>query len=187
MKTVSGLISLIFASSLFLSCSLKYDEGSESKNITPELKFENLQFRRYEDEKITMKLYAEQMEQYKGNGSAYAKKTSFETWDSEGNLTSEGSCILLGMDREKETYLLFNDIIMNNIEQNFKIYAQKLKWDSKTKQLTSSADEKIYLLRDDVEMEGYGFSASGVSKSFSFEKPVTGTITTKDDQEEGDQ
>lgn len=187
MKAVSGLITLIFVSSLLLSCSLKYDEGSESSSITPELKFENLQFRRYEDEKITMRLSAEQMEQYKGSGSAYARKTSFETWDSDGNLTSEGSCTILGMDKDKETYILFNDIVMNNIEQNFKIYAQNLKWDSKTKQLTSSADEKIYLLRDDVEMEGSGFSASGISKSFTFEKPVTGTITTKDDQEEGDQ
>ena len=38
-------------------------------------------------------------------------------------------------------------------------------------------------MRDDIEIEGTGFSASGISQSFIFENSVVGEINTKDESE----
>ena len=37
-----------------------------------------------------------------------------------------------------------------------------------------------------IEIQGSGFSASGASKSFEFTNPVTGTITTDDNESNGE-
>ena len=40
----------------------------------------------------------------------------------------------------------------------------------------------VKIEKDDTIMRGSGFSASGISKSFSFRGNITGTIETSDDK-----
>ncbi|WP_443977312.1 hypothetical protein, partial [Treponema succinifaciens] len=95
-------------------------------------------------------------------------------------------CALLGIKGHTKIYTLFNEIFIDNIEQNFKINAESLKWNSETKQMVSTKDGNVKLTRSDIEIQGSGFSASGASKSFEFTNPVTGTITTDDNESNGE-
>lgn len=168
---------------LFCSCSLKYDEPVNSENVTPELQFKNVDYKRYENKKLTTQIKAEVLERYRGDGAAFAKQASFYSWNKKGELTTEGSCALLGIDTNNDIYTLFNSIFLHNIDQNFSLKANNLKWNGKTKQLTSGKEDTVFVMRDDIEIEGTGFSASGISQSFIFENSVVGEINTKDESE----
>lgn len=169
---------VIAAAAMFLSCSLKYDEEVDTAAVVPELQFTNSRFTRYEDNRKSMSISAALLEQYKNGNSTYAKDASFTTWNEDGSLSTSGRCGLLSSNSDDEIYTLFDSIELENHEQNFKIQAESLKWNSKNEQLVSGRKEKVRLIRDDVDMEGTGFSASGVSRTFSFTSGISGTITT---------
>ncbi|MCQ2241004.1 MAG: LPS export ABC transporter periplasmic protein LptC [Treponema sp.] len=166
------------------SCSLKYDEPVNTTDISPELQFTKVDYKRYKDKKLDTEIKADVLERYRNDGSAYAKNAEFYAWNSDAELTTEGSCALLGIDTNNDIYTLFNSIFLHNIDQNFQLKATNLKWNGKTEQLTSGKDDMVYLVRDDIEIEGTGFSASGISRSFSFENSVSGIIITEDDETE---
>lgn len=180
-------LSAIIFSLLMLSCSLKYDEAANTENISPELQFTKVDYKRYKEKKLDTEIKADQLERYRNDGSAYARNTEFYAWNKEQNLTTEGSCALLGIDSENDIYTLFNSIFLHNIEQNFQLKASNLKWNGKTEQLTSGINDTVYLIRDDIEIEGTGFSASGISRSFNFENSISGTIFTEEDKKNNEQ
>lgn len=169
----------------FSSCSLKYDENHSGTDSSPELEFKDADYKKYEDNKLSTQIQAQTLEQYK-DSSTYAKNARFKTWNSGGDLLTEGYCALLGINSDTKIYTLFNEIFIDNIEQNFKINAESLKWNSETKQMVSTKDGNVKLTRSDIEIQGSGFSASGASKSFEFTNPVTGTITTDDNESNGE-
>ncbi len=88
------------------------------------------------------------------------------------------------MNSKDEIYTLFKDIFIQNYSQNLEIQAQNLKWNGKTEQLTSSKDESVFLKKDNIELQGKAFSASGVSQSFNFAGEVKGSLTTQEPEPE---
>jgi len=164
---------------LLSSCSLNYDQGTNTESSVPEFTFTNATFNRYENDKLTMELNALKLEQYKDDGATYGQNVNFTTWNKNQELETEGECGLLNANTKDDIYTLFNDIVIKSYEQNMEIYAQNLKFNAKTEQLTSGASDKIQIKRDDINIEGRGFSASGVSRSFAFTESVNGSIETK--------
>ncbi|MFA6938166.1 MAG: LPS export ABC transporter periplasmic protein LptC, partial [Treponema sp.] len=164
---------------LLSSCSLNYDQGTNTESSVPEFTFTNATFNRYENDKLTMELNALKLEQYKDDGATYGQNVNFTTWNKNQELETEGKCGLLNANTKDDIYTLFNDIVIKSYEQNMEIYAQNLKFNAKTEQLTSGASDKIQIKRDDINIEGRGFSASGVSRSFAFTESVNGSIETK--------
>ena len=138
---------------------------------------------KYESSKKNVSLKAEQLEQYKSDNSVFAKNAEFETFDSEGKKETSGSCQLISANTKKEIYTLYGQIQLNLPKQEMQIAADSLNFNKKTEQITSGQNSEVKLIKKDIEMSGYGFSASGVSKSFSFVDSVSGTIVTKDDSE----
>ena len=59
-----------------------------------------------------------------------------------------------------------------------------LKWNGQTEQLTSGRSDMVKIEKDDTIMRGSGFTASGISKTFSFRGNITGTIETDGESEE---
>lgn len=177
------LFGLIFNIS---SCSLNYGEGEEPESNNPEFIFRNAKFQRIEDRKLKVTLNAERLEQYKLNNAMYAQNIFFESYDKNGKLDTKGSCSLLDINNRDEIYYLFNQILIENLSQNVEIHAQNLKWDSNSEQLTSGQSDSVVIKRNDLQITGKGFSASGVSKSFVFTEGVEGIIQTKSsDSEDG--
>lgn len=164
--------------SLFFSCSLKYDEYVDSEDKVPEFVFQNAVVNRYENNAVTLEVSAELLEQYKGKSETYAKNLSFKAYE-DGKVTTEGSCGLLMTDTDKEFYELYDDIKLYNNKDKLNFFADVLKWNAKTEQLTSGRGDMVRIEKDDAVIRGTGFSASGVSQTFSFRGTVTGEIESK--------
>ena len=173
------LIAAIFFSA---SCSLNYLNSENSEASIPEFCFKNASYTKYEASKKNVSLKAEQLEQYKSDNAVFAKNAVFETYDSEGKEDTGGSCQLIAANTKKEIYTLYGDIQLRLPKQDMEIEADSLNFNKKTEQITSGKSSEVRLKKNDMTMQGYGFSASGVSKSFSFVDTVSGTIITGDDE-----
>jgi len=82
-------------------------------------------------------------------------------------------------DTKKEIYELYDDIKLFNHSEETNFFANVLKWNAKTEQLTSGRGDMVQIEKDDAVIRGTGFSASGISKDFSFRGTVTGDIDAK--------
>ena len=171
---------LLFSTLLFFSCSVKYEETVRAEDAVPEFIFSNVELTRFEKNKISVSFSAEQLEQYKNSSESYAKKIEFSAYDDKGKLSTEGSCDLLSANTDTEVYTLFDNIEVFSSKENSKFYADSLKWNAKSEQLTSDKSDTIKIEKDDAVIYGSGFSASGISKIFRFSSTVSGEINTKD-------
>lgn len=171
---------LLLSTFLFFSCSVKYEETVRAEDSVPEFVFLNVELKRYEQNKLSVSFTAEQLEQYKNSSESYAKKISFSAYDDKGKLSTEGFCNLLSANTDTELYTLFDNIEVFSNEDNTKFYADSLKWNAKSEQLTSDKTDTIKIEKDDAIIYGSGFSASGISKTFRFSSTVSGEINTKD-------
>lgn len=172
---------LILAASTILiitSCSLNYDQETQSESKVPEFIFTDATLSKYENRNLTMQLTCKSMEQYKDTGSSYAQDVKFNTFNKDGNEETKGSCGILSADTRKEIYTFFNNINIQVSDPKMQIIADSLKWMGKSEQLISGITDIVYLKRDDVELQGRGFSASGVSRTYSFTDTVSGTVDT---------
>lgn len=174
---------LLFSTVLFFSCSVKYEETVRAEDVVPEFTFTQVDLNRYESNKLTVKFTAEKLEQYKNSSESFAKNIEFSSYNKKNELTTEGSCNLLAANTDTEIYTLFDNIQVSSKEDNVKFYSDSLKWNAKTEQLTSGKSNTVKIQKDDATIYGSGFSASGVSKSFSFSGSVSGEIITKDNSE----
>lgn len=174
---------LLFSTVLFFSCSVKYEETVRAEDVVPEFTFTQVDLNRYENNKLTVNFTAEKLEQYKNSSESFAKNIEFSSYNKKNELTTEGSCNLLAANTDTEIYTLFDNIQVSSKEDNVKFYSDSLKWNAKTEQLTSGKSNTVKIEKDDATIYGSGFSASGVSKSFSFSGSVSGEIITKDNSE----
>ncbi len=183
MKRLNRISSIILIL-LNTSCSLKYIETVNSEDKVPEFVFEDTKMVRYENNKPTLEVTAGTLEQYKNSNETYGKDISFTSYDDEGKVETEGSCGIIYADSGKKLYELYDDINVYNAPENMRFYASILKWNGRSEQLTSGRSDMVKIEKDDTIMRGSGFSASGISKTFSFRGNITGTIETKDENEE---
>ena len=184
MKRLNRISSfLYFPIILFsVSCSLKYSETVNSEDKVPEFVFEETDMIRYESNRPTLEVTAGVLEQYKESNASYAKDISFKAYDKKGKLTTEGSCGLLYADTDKKIYQLYDDINLYNADEKMRFYANSLMWNERTEQLISGRGDMVKVEKDDTVIRGSGFSASGISKAFSFKGNVVGTIETTEEE-----
>lgn len=164
---------------LLNSCSIKYDTTVEVSDVVPEFVFEDTKIIKYEDKKIRTEITAKKLEEYKGSNEAYATEINFSVYDSNAEVTTEGQCGYLYADTDKKLYQLYDEIQIKDVSENTEFYADAIKWNGKTEQLISRKTDKVKIKKDDTVMEGVGFSASGISKTFRFLGTVDGEIETK--------
>ena len=167
---------------LLTSCSLKYSETVNSEDKVPEFVFEDTKMIRYENRKATLEVSAASLEQYKNTNETYGKDISFISYDKDGKVETEGSCGTIYADTQKKLYELYDDINLYNAAEKMRFYANALRWNGRSEQLTSGRSDMVKIEKDDTIMRGSGFSASGISKTFSFRGNITGTIETNDDK-----
>ncbi|MCR5607237.1 MAG: LPS export ABC transporter periplasmic protein LptC [Treponema sp.] len=174
---------LIFTSLLVISflclsasCSLNYAQEADDEDSYPELLFNNVKLIRYDDGKKAAEITASAIEKYKTTDTSYAKDVTFKTLNKNGNIDNSGKCKYLSADSKQQEYTLLNDIEIENKEEKLKITAKSLHWNGKSEQLTGGAEDIVTIQRDDLRMEGIGFSANGVDKSFLFKGKIDGII-----------
>jgi len=172
------LLTILFLT--FFSCSLNYGTEQNPESSVPEFTFSQVAFIRYEDNKMSMDLTAEKLEQYKNDGSSFAKNAYFKTYDKDGILDTDGFCGLLSVNSKNEIYSLFDGISIKIYSQELSITADSLRFNAKTEQLTSGIDQTVTISKKDTSVSGTGFSASGVSRQYSFSNKIEGTVIEKD-------
>ena len=182
-KIIYSLLSSAFLIFCF-SCSLKYDQTVNAEETNPEFVFTHAKMIRYKKGEESVKVYADSIEQYKDSDITYGKNVSFTTYDDEQKVETEGSCGYLYADSENEIYQLYDGIKLYNKAQNTNFFANMLKWNGKTEQLTGGKRDTAKIEKDGTVIYGTGFSASGVSKTFSFSGTVSGEIEAKDKEAE---
>ncbi len=168
---------------MFFSCSLKYDEMVPAEDKVPEFVFSGASLTRYEDFGKKVELKAEKLEQYKGSSESYIKNVDFISYDDKKEVATEGHCGLLMLDTDREFYELYDSIRLFSKSKNATVFAESLRWNSKNEQLVSGRSTNVRIKKDDIEIFGSGFSASGVSGDFAFTGTVSGTIETGGEQE----
>lgn len=165
------------------SCSLNYEvTKKETLHSSPELSFQTAIFNRYENNKVTVSVSAEKIEQYTSNIS-YAKQASFDFWNTSNERELTGSCRLLGMQTYKNIFTLYDDIHITDIKNESDILATALKWNSEKKSLVSDKSKTVHLSKKSMEIEGVCFSADGQTNSFEFTSGVSGTIHLEEEVE----
>jgi len=172
---------------IFSSCSLKYSESVNSEDRVPEFVFENTSMIRYEDNKPTLEISADVLEQYKDSNSTYAKNISFKNYDKEGKLSTEGFCGLLYADTDAKIYELYDDINLYNVEEKMRFYANSLMWNERTEQLIGGRGDMVKVEKEDTVIRGSGFTASSISKTFSFRGNIIGSIETTEEEKKEDE
>ncbi|MDD7015053.1 MAG: LPS export ABC transporter periplasmic protein LptC [Spirochaetales bacterium] len=172
---------------ILFSCSLDYGRQTNTDAKVPEFIFLNSKFSRYENNKKTMSLNSSEIEQYRSDGNSFAKDAEFQTWDSEGKLETSGNCDFMEIESKPEIYSLFSNIHILNYPEDMEIQAENLKWQSKTEQLTSGKEDLVSIKKENVQFQGKGFSASGVSKAYNFESAVSGILVTEDEASPSEQ
>ena len=124
------------------------------------------------------------LEQYHSGSIMYGKDVEFITFDKTGKTETTGKCGLLSIDNDLDEYTLYDNIEIENINENIKISADSLRWNGKSEQLTSGRNDMVKIEQNDTVMYGSGFSASGVSKRYAFTGVVSGEIKQNKVQEE---
>ena len=162
------------------SCSLKYDQSVNAEETNPEFVFTHAKMIRYKKGEESVKVYADSIEQYKDSDITYGKNVSFTTYDESQQVETEGSCGYLYADTEKEIYELYDGIKLFNKAQNTNFFANMLRWNGNTEQLTGGKLDTARIEKDGTVIYGTGFSASGVSKTFNFSGTVSGEIEAKE-------
>lgn len=171
----------LFCFLAFGACSLRYDSFSHDESGEPELIFTDAAFSRYEDNKKTLTLEAGRLEQYKGGSNVYAKDLSF-TLIKDGEEKTKGKCGLLAADTDAKKYMLSNSIEVEQIDDDLVMNAKSLKWDGNSEQLVAARNDVVTIKKGNTLIQGSGFSASGISKKFSFTGVITGETRTKKDK-----
>ena len=126
---------VLFLFSLF-SCSLKYDQSVNAEETNPEFVFTHANLIRYENGSESVRVYADNIEQYKNSDITYGKNITFTTYDDENKIETEGSCGYLYADSENELYEMYDGIKIYNKSDNTNFFANMLKWNGKNEQLT---------------------------------------------------
>lgn len=172
-------IYLIFSVIILSACSLKYEDTVDVSERVPEFIFKDTSMLRIENKKKSVEMDAEILEQYKDTSETYAQNISFVSYE-DGEVSTKGSCGLLFTDTDKEIYELYDDIEIFNQKEKINFYADVLRWNAKNEQLTGGRGDVVKVEKEDTIIRGTGFSASGISKSFSFRGNVTGDIETSE-------
>ncbi|BDC95449.1 LPS export ABC transporter periplasmic protein LptC [Treponema saccharophilum] len=181
MKTAAIALSSLI---IIPSCSLQYAREENPESANPEFTFNNARFFRVEKNRTTMEMSAAKIEQYKTDSMSFAKDAEFRTYKDDGALETSGRCDLISADTGNERYMMFGNITVDVKSQEMTIQAESLNFDQKNEQITGGAQMPVRVTKNGTEIEGTGFSASGVSKTFSFSSAVSGTIETDDENGE---
>lgn len=181
----------------FNGCSLDYESDTPEQIKAPEFTFEKLVLTKIEKGRKKAIINANTLEQYHKIDASYAQDVQFTLFNDSNLIEVEGESELLSVDNKSETYTMFDSVSITSYEQSMKIQAKNLKWNNKTEQLTSSADDIVTISNfvstqmpgyvtpksknsSQITLQGKGFSASGVTWQYAFKNATTGKIIIED-------
>lgn len=194
---------LVLCGFFFFSCSLTYHSEEPQVSHIPELVFSDARFVSYEEGKVSMILEATLLEQYQDDSALYGSQVYFTTYNKEGEVSAEGQSQVISANSSRKKYSLLGDVEIESFEDDVIIKTDSISWDGRSEQLITGSSDTISIKKgksetssenevsektegssNRIEMEGSGFSASGLTMKFQFTGPVVGTIYTSKEEKE---
>ncbi len=177
-------ISSGIASMLFLSCSFDYGNGAADTAPVPGLVMETARAERYENSRLSVVIEADVLEMYdtdriwSGSGVYFLQYAQ----DGTGLLEAEGSAGLLLVEDAKKRYTLGGGTRFRYYPDGITLAAPDLRWDKSSSLLQGPEDGMVLLEKDDgSRVEGRGFSADTLERSYRFGSSVSGAMTRAGD------
>lgn len=172
-------ISSGIATLLFLSCSFDYGNGAEESAPVPGLVMETARAERYEDSRLSVVIEADILEMYdtdriwSGSGVLFLQYAH----DGTGTLEAEGSAALLLVEDAKKRYTLGGGTWFRYYPDGITLTSPDLRWDKASSLLQGPVDGAVLLEKDDgSRVEGLGFSADTLERSYRFGRAVSGAM-----------
>ncbi len=172
--------------SLATSCSLEYFSPESENSSAPEFVFYEADFTRIKDNKRTVTITGEKIEQYSDGGVTFVQYPSFELYDTNQLISVEGSCDLVSADTDKDIYAFYGNVALISHEHKAKITAENLRWIGEDEIFSSAKNEPVSIAIENSDqntnskstlfIEGSDFTASGFDFTYKFEGPVRGHI-----------
>lgn len=194
---------LVLCGFFFFSCSLTYHSEEPQVSHIPELVFSDARFVSYEEGKVSMILEATLLEQYQDDSALYGSQVYFTTYNKEGEVSAEGQSQVISANSSRKKYSLLGNVEIESFEDDVIIKTDSISWDGRSEQLITGSSDTISIKKgksetasenevsektegssNRIEMEGSGFSASGLTMKFQFTGPVVGTIYTSKEEKE---
>ena len=172
------LIAFSFFIIITTGCSVEYAPTPVVDDKIPEFLFNDASIVRYKDGSLVVEVEAGNIERYKDSDESFGKNVKFTSYD-DNKADTVGSCDYIFTNSDSEIYELYDNIQIESFSEDMKVMSDALKWNGKTEQLTSSRGDVVKIEKENTTLEGTGFSASGVSKTFSFSGNVVGRIETE--------
>jgi len=164
------------------ACSFNYQEVPEQTVPHPDMIFENVTLKRYEDTLVDLSVYAKELEMYDEEKIWAGKHISFVQYDNKTrNESMKGETGILYIDEKSEEYSLGDTVFFHLIEDDFSIRSPALIWKKKENLLSAPADETVTISqKDEIIVEGKSFAANTSAKTFAFNEGTIGTILIKE-------
>lgn len=170
----------------FFSCSLDYGtENKQEKRIVPEMILSDAKFTRVEKLVETSNFEASSLEVFNLDDTIYGKDIHFKSFENN-RLTASGDSEFIKIDNRNSTYLLLGKSNIYGIKNGINIYADNLKWNNRTNQLTSDIDSIVTIYKSpdknndaSLTITGSGFALSALSLNYVFKGKVNSVIETK--------
>ena len=164
------------------ACSSNYQEVPEQTVPQPDMIFENVTLKRYDNALVDLSVYAKELEMYDEEKIWAGKNISFIQYDNKTrNESMKGETGILYIDEKSEEYSLGNTVFFHLIEDDFSIKSPALIWKKKENLLSAPADETVTISKkDESTIEGKSFAANTAAKAFAFNEGTTGSILIKE-------
>ena len=183
-----GFLIFLIAVAFSGGCSIDYGAAltdDDISNTTPNTIIEDLTFISVSQGKPVMEISADRALAFDQKKETHLEGVSFHEFDTQGNITAEGSGDSGVYFQETEDVEMEGNLNLYSKTEDSGITADHLYWTKETKELAGRKDSLVRISREDGSyIQGYEFRGQLQQKIFTFETQSTGMLVVDDDADE---
>lgn len=152
----------------------------------PGLVLENAQARRYEGGALSVVIDAHTLEMYDTDRIWAGSSVSFRQFsgDGTGTLEAEGNADLLLVNDADEVYILGGEARFRYVPDGISLETSDIRWEKESSRLRGGSGGLVRIIKDDgSRIEGTGFFADTLARSYRFDSAVTGSMVSAGENE----
>ena len=180
---------LLAAAALLAGCSFDYSESGASAEelleTVPETELHEVTHSVVRGGRLVAEISAEQVQNFPRQRYALLEEVRYVEYDAAGEPVTTGSAERAVFYSEREDARVAGAIRLRSESQGVSMEARSLRWEGLRHRLVS--DEEVAISRDDgSEVRAGGVDVDMRRKRIRFTAPVSGTLVTDDEEEEGE-
>lgn len=160
-----------------VGCTIKYEneENIKKSDQIPDSKMSNFHLTKVKNNIIQSEVFAAKAEIFDNQDKTILYNIEFKEFDKNGEEITVGNIGRVEYKNDSKDATLTGGIKFFSQKEDMEITGESLYWVDESKELESSIDSLIKVNKGDGSIiEGYGFTASIIDSTFSFEKGISG-------------